>query len=229
MENCKTKLHWKDTKRWKSSTRWKWYNFSEENEVAEIFRSYFDGIVVGLNIEWCEIYKEYSDPILISIKTFEKHPSILKTKELNSGCRFSFENVSLEDVKKVTRQLDILKASQLLDILNKIIKQNGDIFCEFFFVNINHSINNSTFPEQLKLADVKPVFKKNSRTDKENYRPVSILPNISKIYVRYLYKQLSDYFNVIFSRNQSGFLKGLMIILIFQILLKMVNGSMSAG
>ena len=47
---------------------------------------------------------------------------------------------------------------------------------------MNHSINNSTFLEQLRLEDVNPVFKKNSRTDEDNYRPVSILPNISKIY-----------------------------------------------
>ena len=62
---------------------------------------------------------------------FEKHPSILKIKELNSGCRFSFENVSLEDVKKVTRELDITKTSQLLDIPIKIIKQNADFFFNF--------------------------------------------------------------------------------------------------
>ena len=54
-------------------------------------------------------------------QTFEKNPSILKIKELSSGCRFSFENFSLEDVKKVTRELDISKASQLLDIPTKII------------------------------------------------------------------------------------------------------------
>ena len=65
-----------------------------------------------------------------------------------------------------------------------MIKENADIFSEFFFVNIYHSINNSTFPEQLKWVDVKPVFKKNPRTDKENYGPVSILRNISKIYER---------------------------------------------
>ena len=88
-------------------------------------------------------------------------------KELNSGCRFSFENVSLEDIKKVTRVLHITEASLLLDIPTKIIKQNAYIFSKFFFVNINHSINNSTFPEELKLADVEPVFKKNSRTDKK--------------------------------------------------------------
>ena len=87
----------------------------------------------------------------------------------------------------------------------------AEIFPEFFFVNINHSINNSTFPEQLKLADVKPIFKKNSYTDKENCRSVSTLPNISKIYER-LYKQLYDYFDVIFSRNQCGFRKGFSVV-----------------
>ena len=81
-----------------------------------------------------------------------------------------------------------------------------------FFVNINHSIDNSTFPEQIKWADVKPVFKKNSRTDKKNYRPVSILPNISKIYETCLYTQLYDYFDVIFSQNQCGFRKGFSVV-----------------
>ena len=62
------------------------------------------------------------------------------------------------------------------------------------------------------MADVKPAFKKNSRTDKENYRPVSILPNISKIYERCLYKQIYDYLDVIFSRNQCGFRKGFSVV-----------------
>ena len=153
---------------------------SEENGIAEIFRSYFEVIVDGLNIKRCEISEEHSDPIAKVIKLFEKHPSITNMKELNSGCGFFLENVSLEDVKKVTRELDISKVSQLLDIPTNIIKQNADIFSEFFFVNISHSIYNSTFLEWLKWADVKPVFKKNSRTN-ENYRPVCILPNISKV------------------------------------------------
>ena len=58
---------------------------------------------------------------------------------------------------------------------------------------------NSTFPEQLILADVKPVFKKNVRTDKENYIPVSILSSISKIFERRFYKQLYDYFDLLFT------------------------------
>ena len=96
------------------------------------------------------ISKEHSDPVLNTIKAFEKHPNILKIKNINSGCRFFFKNVSLEDVKKVTRGLDTTKASQLLDIPTKINKQNADIFSGFLFININHSINNSIFPQQLK-------------------------------------------------------------------------------
>ena len=50
------------------------------------------------------------------MKTFERHPSILEIKELNSDFRFPSENVGLEDVKRLTRELDISKASRLLDI-----------------------------------------------------------------------------------------------------------------
>ena len=69
-------------------------------------------------------------------------------------------------------------------------------------------IDTDIYPEQLKWADVKPAHKKGSHTDKENFRPVSILPNISKIYERCLFKQLKNYFEDLFSKYQCGFRKG---------------------
>ena len=78
-------------------------------------------------------------------------------------------------------------------------------FQSFFFKTL---ITFSLFPEQLKYADVKPIFKKDSRNDKRNYRPVSILSNISKIYEQLLYKQLETYFESILSRYQCEFIKG---------------------
>ena len=59
---------------------------------------------------------------------------------------------------------------------------------------------------------MKPVFKKNSRTDKNNYRPISILPNISKIYERCINKQLEGYFQALLSKYQRGFRKGYKVI-----------------
>ena len=59
---------------------------------------------------------------------------------------------------------------------------------------------------------MKPVFKKDSRTDKKNFRPISILPNVSKIYERCLHKQLEEYFQALFSKCQCGFQKGYSVI-----------------
>ena len=53
-----------------------------------------------------------------------------------------------------------------------------------------------------------PVFKKKDRNKVENYRPVSILPNLSEIYERCLYDQMYKYFNHILSKWQYGFRKG---------------------
>ena len=59
---------------------------------------------------------------------------------------------------------------------------------------------------------MKSVFKKDSRTDKKNYRPISILPNVSKIYERCLNKQLEEYFQALLSKYQCGFRKGYSVI-----------------
>ena len=60
----------------------------------------------------------------------------------------------------------------------------------------------------MKLADISLVYKKGGRNDETNYRPVSILPVISKIYERFMFLQISDYFSNIFSEFQCGFRKG---------------------
>ena len=73
---------------------------------------------------------------------------------------------------------------------------------------INDSIKSSQFPEVLKQASVYPVFKKGAKTDKENYRPVSVLSNVSKIFEKCLHKQINSFFDPIFSKYQNGFRKG---------------------
>ena len=52
------------------------------------------------------------------------------------------------------------------------------------------------------------MFRKGHRNSETNYRPVSILPNLSEIYERCLYKQLSTFFDKILSKYQCGFRKG---------------------
>ena len=182
---------------------------SEDSELAEVFSKYFENVAKNLNIQRPIFSQEHDDPIANAITNFEQHPSILKIKENRNVCSpFSFEPVSLDEIIKETFNLDASKATQKSDIPTKIIKQNQDIFSEFIFENVNNMIDTDIYPEQLKWADVKPAHKKCSRIDKENFRPVSILPNISKIYERCLFKQLTNYFEDLFSKYQCGFRKG---------------------
>ena len=60
---------------------------------------------------------------------------------------------------------------------------------------INLSIKLSTFPEECKIAKLKPIFKKGARTDPQNYRPVSLLPLVSKIIEKSIDFQIEDYLN----------------------------------
>ena len=56
------------------------------------------------------------------------------------------------------------------------------------------SVKNGMFPVSLKCANIRPVYKKVDPFDKKNYRPVSILPLLSKVYERVIYEQASNCF-----------------------------------
>ena len=80
---------------------------------------------------------------------------------------FSFKLVIIEGICKEILALDASRATQSDDIPSKIIKNNSHIFSKIFS-RINNAIEKSTFPNQLKYADVKPIFKKDFRTENTN-------------------------------------------------------------
>ena len=70
-------------------------------------------------------------------------------------------------------------------------------------------MNRGVLGDELKHADIKPIFKKESRNEKKNYRPVSILVNLSKFFECFVHDQLNDYFDKILSSYQCRFQNGL--------------------
>ena len=119
---------------------------------------------------------------------------------------FHFSKITLNKINGI-KCLDGSKAAQSNQIPTKVIKENYDIFAPFITENFNNMIENSVFPVSLKQADIKPIHKKYSRSEKENYKPVSILPNLSKIYGRGLYTQVNKYFDLILCKYQLRFRK----------------------
>ena len=87
--------------------------------------------------------------------------------------------------------LDSSKPCQDSDIPTKVIKSNSDILTDAIYSEYNRSLEKSVFPPSMKLANVTPVYKKGNRSEKDNYRPVSILPNLPKIFKRCIYNQIA--------------------------------------
>ena len=100
------------------------------------------------------------------------------------------------------------KTTQLEGIPTKIVMENLNIFATFLVKDTNTCIRKGEFPDKLEMADITPAFKKGDRHDKSNYRPVSILPILSKVYEKCLYKQVANYMETILSNFQCGFRKG---------------------
>ena len=105
--------------------------------------------------------------------------------------------------------LDTTKTCQDTDIPTKILKENADIVSDILFTYYNASfMKSSKFPSILTLADIIPVFKKGDKECRNNYRPVSILNNMSKIFERIIFRQISNYMESFLSNYQCGFRKG---------------------
>ena len=74
----------------------------------------------------------------------------------------------------------------------KMIKDNYDIFALKLHNNINNSTDHAIFPVKQKEAGITPVHKKDDRTDKTNYRPVSTLPAVSKFFKKLFFIRLTN-------------------------------------
>ena len=182
-------------------------------ELAETFNEFFVNIVSSLKISPKGNYEtddgNDNEPILNYINKFKNHPSIkvIKSRKKEEQT-FTFNYVSYDEVLNEIMKLQTATTTQQNDIPTKILKENSEVFARYFHKNINFCIENSIFPSDLKVADVTPAFKTKSKISEDNYRPISILPNISKIYEKCLYNQVQTYFDNILSKYQYGFRKG---------------------
>ena len=82
----------------------------------------------------------------------------------------------------------------------KVLKGSIETILPYVSQLIDHMLENNIFPGSLKLADVKPVHKKGDTTYTGNFRPISLLPTLSKIFERIICDQLNAHFESIFLR-----------------------------
>ena len=110
-------------------------------------------------------------------------------------------------VLKELLKLNSSKSTGLDELPARFIKDGANVLKIPITFIVNFSITTSTVPEDMKIARVKPLYKKNSSLEAGNYRPVSILSIVSKILERAVHTQLVKYLdhNNILYEFQSGF------------------------
>ena len=156
-----------------------------------------------LNNYFVNVGKEVSESIKLdgSEKSFDMY---LGNPHINS---FYATPVDKYEVEKLIDNLKENKAYGFDNIHPKFLKVSKEIISEPLAYIINKSITEGIVPDNLKIAKIIPLFKSGDATSPNNYRPVSILPVISKIFEKAMYKRLIKYLdsNNFFYKFQYGF------------------------
>ena len=144
-----------------------------------------------------------------AIHKYKNNPSIIA---INKNCKytntFTFKAITPDDILNITKNLDTSKATSPRSIPSCIFKDNIDLYYKLVTDIFNSSIYNNIFSDHLKLADVTPAYKKDATTDKCNYRPISLLPTVSKIFEKIYVAQIADYMEIHLSKYLCGFRQG---------------------
>ena len=184
---------------------------SSDIEVAEKMNEFFSNVVNKLDIEGYQTENPATNTDEISdiLYEFKNHPSILKIKEMiHITNKFSFLTTNIDNFATEIQNLNINKPTTFNNIPAKLLIENSDICSPHITQIYNESILSCNFPDLLKMADITPVHKKDEKTKMDNYRPVSILPTVSKLFERNMYDQIYAYIDHYLSKYLCGFRKG---------------------
>ena len=104
-------------------------------------------------------------------------------------------NLTDDELKKALRSLKAKKSPGYDNISSNLVKETLDIFLTPFKFIFNCSLQQGIFPENLKIAKMSPVYKKDEEFLLKNYRPISVLPRFSKLLEHIMYNRLCKYFS----------------------------------
>ena len=122
-------------------------------------------------------------------------------------CKLKFSFVTEDLVLKLLKDMNIDKAAGIDNLSGKFLKDAANILANPISEICNLSMKYSVFPNDCQIAKLKPLFKKGSTTLPKNYRPISLLPLVSKIFEKVVHDQMQAFLdeNKIHYKFQSGF------------------------
>lgn len=154
---------------------------TDMQEICESFNSYFSTVGSTLASKIPNKYQKVD-------RNDTQSPNIVKATELTS-----FVPATVDEIIQIINDLDPNTSSGIDGISTKMIKCIKNIIAIPLTNSINNCLKMGVFPQSLKIAKVTPIFKNGNKSDPCNYRPISVLPVISKIFERVIYSRIEKY------------------------------------
>ena len=186
---------------------------SDDRSISEELNTFFKDTTKSLNIRQnsyiTDESNEIEDQVKKAIFKYKNHRSIILIKnKITVPELFVFTEASVSDIGKELSNLNTKKASTFRNITTKVLKASIESCSEVLTKLFSNTILTSDFPDRLKVADVGPIFKKDDPQKSKNYRPVSVLPVVSKVFERILHKQMSLHVEEYLPPYLCGYRKG---------------------
>ena len=158
-----------------------------------------------MNNFFCTIGRELADKIQPA-----SNPLLSGEYEVNKDkAKFHFKAIELKDIRDAFSKVKTAKSFGTDNISSYFMKLALPYIENSLAFLFNTSIETSQFPDSWKVARITPIFKDGCKTEKSNYRPISVLLVISKLFEKLVFNQLYLYMkeNGLFTSDQSGFLR----------------------
>ena len=112
---------------------------------------------------------------------------------ITSTASFTLSEIEEIIILNLLKSINPTKAAGIDNVAGKFLKEGASVLATPLTQICNLSIYLSTFPDKCKHAKLKPLFKKGITTEPQNYRPISLLPLISKIIEKGILDQTQKY------------------------------------
>ena len=191
---------------------------SEDQEVAEILNNNFVDAVSNLGIEKSCYVEETTnlrsnagieEKIDAILDEYKSHPSIVMiNNKVKIASKFRFRETTAKKMYERILSLNSKKATPEDDVSVEVLKCVADIIDGTLADIINKNIHKNTFPSSLKVQNVTALHKGDDRSLKKNYRGVSILYILSKLFEKEMNEQISEYMENFLSDYIFGYRSG---------------------
>jgi hypothetical protein len=169
---------------------------------SDTFNNYFINIVNDLNSSKgsCDVSQD---------QALELVNNFVSQRNLNENL-FTWQQIQTVDIIKCINRLSNSCSEDYYGFSNKVLKEIvGEIANPLTFL-FNKMLEEGTYPQALKLSKVIPIYKKGDKLNPSSYRPISLVPIISKVFESCIKRQINTYFinNNLFCEEQFGFVPG---------------------